>query len=211
MWLMSHPWARRASAYGALSALTWVLWERGVFALSSVMIAGVWLALHRLEGIARAQRLMREARIGAMYALAQHVIWANQLPSTGKQTLEVWHGELLVVLLGLSMFVFWRPRGGALRGWVYGLAVCVAPLAVFAPGLCAGVMLLVAGFERRDKHVMVVGLVTMLGALSAYYYMLSLTLLYKSFILIGLGLVLLLAHRLLGGGLSVVKEVGDAS
>lgn len=86
------------------------------------------------------------------------------------------------------------------------MALGLSPLAVFAPGLSAALALLVAGFERRARRVIVLGLIAMCCSLGSYYYALELTLKTKALILMALGAALLIVRRAALSG----QEASDA-
>ena len=62
------------------------------------------------------------------------------------------------------------------------------------PGAAVGALILIVGFANGNRLLLGFGLFALLGFVSHYYYSLQLTLLIKSLLLIGLG-VLLLAVR----------------
>jgi uncharacterized membrane protein len=77
------------------------------------------------------------------------------------------------------------------------------------PGILAAIIVLTVGFWRGNLLLMGLATAFLAGFLTAYYYNLDFTLLVKSFILMGTG-VLLLALRLAWLRLVVTNEETDA-
>lgn len=101
---------------------------------------------------------------------------------------------LLVALLLRRARVGWQQRP-ALAAFAATLVLLLT--AAKAPGLLLGVTLLLLGFGAGNRLLLGLGLAGTLGYLSHYYYALQLTLLRKSAILTGLGLLLLAGWWLL--------------
>ncbi|MGJ8663818.1 MAG: GDYXXLXY domain-containing protein [Marinicella sp.] len=64
-------------------------------------------------------------------------------------------------------------------------------------GLSSALLILLVGFARQSKILMVMGVLALLGFVGWYYYSLQQTLLFKSLVLIGIGVTLVLGHVLL--------------
>ncbi|TDR19429.1 GDYXXLXY domain-containing protein [Marinicella litoralis] len=64
-------------------------------------------------------------------------------------------------------------------------------------GLSSAILVILVGFARQNKVLLVMGVISLLGFVSWYYYSLNITLLQKSLILMLIGTVLLLGHVLL--------------
>lgn len=74
-----------------------------------------------------------------------------------------------------------------ISAWVGALFLgCVS-----TPGIIFSILLLVLGYARHDRAITAVGLVFLPAFLAFYYYSLSLSLAYKSALLVGSGIVLL--------------------
>ena len=89
----------------------------------------------------------------------------------------------------------WRSRLG------YAVIAGVAALGLgtlSSPGIVAGAAVLVLAFDRRNPVLMGLGVVFLLAFGSVYYYSLSLTLLEKSGVLVGTGLLFLAIRSRLG-------------
>jgi len=111
------------------------------------------------------------------------------------------HGPLIgrVVAAGILIFVALSlaAREGVARGSrlflaVAGGAVLVALISIWAPGLAAALLILLLGFDAGSRLLQAVGILSLLGFVSHFYYSLNATLLAKS------GLMALAALLLLG-------------
>lgn len=78
-----------------------------------------------------------------------------------------------------------------------GGALAFGLLAIDAPGLASSVLMLLLGFAAGNRILMAVGIVSLLGFVSHYYYSLHATLLEKSGLLAVTGIALLVACFLL--------------
>lgn len=106
---------------------------------------------------------------------------------------------LALVLLYAAFTIFAQQgidrRGRALL-WLVGGVVLVCIPAYQTPGILAAILVLVLGFWRGDRPLMGLASLFLAAFIIMYYYNLEITLLIKSFILAGTGVVLL-ALRLL--------------
>lgn len=191
-------------------ALSVLLWGMGASGLTTPLVMGAWLALYWVEPriLSRYSSHVVPVRRGLLLGLVIPLVWGAvwHLELSSHADVSRWVGEGAAVVLGLVALWRWRPHAGERPAWVMVAAGLISPLAVFAPGLTASLMMLTAGFERRERGPMILGLMALLCSLSSYYYMLALTLRAKSLILIGLGVVLMGAWRWMARG----AEVSDA-
>lgn len=74
-------------------------------------------------------------------------------------------------------------------------------------GLSSALLILLVGFARQNKLLMAMGILALLGFIGWYYYSLQQTLLFKSLVLMAIGLVLVLGFVLLKKVLVPVKAV----
>jgi uncharacterized membrane protein len=77
------------------------------------------------------------------------------------------------------------------------VVLLLLPLAWGSPGLLAAPLVLLVGFSRGNRIVTALGALFLAGFISFYYYNLELSLLAKSFALMGSGVVLLGARAVL--------------
>ena len=84
------------------------------------------------------------------------------------------------------------PRQAAL--WLYGGTILLLFPAYQTPGLFAALLILVLGFQRSNRLLMGLAIAFLALFLGGYYYNLTLTLLLKSYVLLGSGLILLIVR-----------------
>lgn len=178
------------------------LWGLRIETMTGALVLGAWLGLYAAERrlLAWHEALVVPVRWGLAVGLVAPLCWLYALRLGFASELEVspemaWAGEGALVAVGLVALWRWRPRAGAKPAWLMPAALLSSPLAVFAPGLSAALALLVVGFERRERRVMVLGLIALCCSLGSYYYALALTLKLKALILMALGAALLIARR----------------
>ena len=192
----------QAAAAGVLAASVAFTWLReaqfGKLAAVATPIAyGLTLALMQVEGLSSFRQsvtmFLRERQIP--------VAWP-------------WIGEALVACaLLVSVGVLLSRAGWAPRQprTVLGLAVAAAIGAASfrAPGIAAGLMIVLLGFANGNRVLAGLGIASLLVYVSSYYYLLDATLLLKSAVLAATGGALLGARWIV---LNVVmpKEGADA-
>jgi hypothetical protein len=183
-------------------ALMGALWGLRIEAMTGALVLGAWLGLYAWERrlLAWHEALVVPVRWGLAVGLVAPLCWLYALRLGVAANLDVvpalvWAGECALVAVSLVALWRWRPRAGAKPAWLVPAALLSSPLAVFAPGLSAALALVVVGFERRERRVMLLGLVALCCSLGSYYYALALTLKVKALILMALGAALLIARR----------------
>ncbi|GAA3916502.1 DUF4401 domain-containing protein [Litoribacillus peritrichatus] len=111
-------------------------------------------------------------------------------------SLPFWIGELVacLALLYCTRALLLRLNYKMTDSVAYAAFASVVVLGIVsveAQGITLGVLILVLGFANSNRVLMGLGVLSLLSYLSFYYYFMDVSLLYKSFILGGLGLVLL--------------------
>ena len=93
-----------------------------------------------------------------------------------------------------------------------GGAILVMAAAFPAPGITTALLILLVGYAVSNRLLVGIGLIALGGFLSNYYYMMQSTLLVKSMLLVGFGVVLIIARLLMQYLLPVtaVRGEGDA-
>ena len=201
---------RVLSAAAAVLALLWLLVDAGGYVLvPAVVTAGVaaaWLPEFRF---ARHGSLLRAGGYGvalaALCAIVMHgALWLVWMTAIGRRDAlpgpaMAWIGH--AALAGVLAFTAWKllEREGlglaSPQGRVACAGVVILGLAsIKAPGLAPTFALLALGFANGNRVLAGIGLATLLGYLSHYYYSLQLTLLEKSDVLAATGIALLLAR-----------------
>jgi len=105
-----------------------------------------------------------------------------------------------VIVLGL-IAVFYRIAAGCgkVKSEQFIIAVLAAAFLCFStPGIPAAAMLITLGYWQDNKGLAGMGLLFLPAYIFAYYYNLNMTLLHKSFVLMGSGAVLILLKFLIG-------------
>lgn len=105
---------------------------------------------------------------------------------------------LALMLFGTVTLV--QRESGGLSFEIPALAAVTCTLLVFAgaPGLLLSLLFMVLGYARHEPPLQILGIVTLPAFLTLYYYNLDISLLDKSLVLIGSGLVLLAVRLFLG-------------
>jgi uncharacterized protein DUF4401 len=191
-----------AVAAGVLAASVAFVWLQEaqfgkLLAVASPVGYGLTLALIQVEGMSSFRHSM------AMLLQEKQFLGASP-----------WIGEALVATALLaSVWVLLRRAGWELREarTILGLATAAAIGAASfkAPGIAAGLMIVLLGFANGNRVLAGLGIASLLVYVSSYYYLLDATLLVKSGVLAATGAVLLGARWLV---LNVVmpKEKANA-
>lgn len=98
----------------------------------------------------------------------------------------------LVLRQALIASASWRPQPAT---WAALASLCLAP--IFSTGVLTGVLLLILGFWGARRSLIGAGVLALVGFLVHYYYTLQMTLLAKSGVLVGSGLLLIALWALL--------------
>lgn len=96
-----------------------------------------------------------------------------------------------------------RPGGAALAA-----ATLIALLSFKAPGIGLTLIILLVGYAHGNRVLAGLGIFSMLAYLSHYYYILDISLLQKSMLLMGSGIILLAARVALKRGWPISRDVG---
>jgi len=121
-----------------------------------------------------------------------HPLWeggSSVLDELGSSRLPLWLNPLLCAALLLAVMVKLK-----LPLW-YGLPLVL--ISAVIPGMGAGALVLILGFYAGSLGLMTLSALLLLGYGSLYYYDLGLTLMTKSWLLLGSGILLLGARQLL--------------
>jgi hypothetical protein len=153
-----------------------------VFLYLGPLLTQRWLDLARMAGLGFACWLLA--------LLSGHQGWDHGLSRVG------------LIVLTLVAFRLLLERSGRFSPAVQlcALGLLVAFGAITSPGLLGSVLLLGLGFGLRDRYLRYLGLSLLVIFLIHFYYSLTATLMAKSLILVGSGLLLLLGHVLLRFG-----------
>lgn len=205
--LVMHDYVHRLMS--ALFAVTLIFWGHSLLLSTGVgsallALAVVWLWLDKVGW--QAEKIFYEplayaAALSLVGLNLQALSWYWQLGNQADGWLLA-HGEFISGLLHIAAFGFFyrrlqqkdllpqNRRDRLLMALVlFGLGI----LGFVIPGLSGAVLLLMLGFGVCQSQLMVLGVVSMLGFVSWYYYQMDTTLLNKAMLLAVLGSLLLLA------------------
>lgn len=217
---LHRTWCAAAGAF----ALTIALGDWQAYGLAPALLAAGCGLAGWLEARQPAARAF-VAPMGYGFALALMLTLAllSAPLASGDAWLARWvaRGEAFVALLAVAvttgvlvaMALALLARDGIAAGSRAGIAALAAAAALGvmsfkAPGLGPATLLLAIGFANGNRVMLGLGVLTLLGYLSHYYYALDLTLLQKSAVLGLCGAALLAARFMLRGWLP--PETRDA-
>jgi hypothetical protein len=199
--IMNNPLHRFLSACFAVIAAYWWLVQLHAMPLGGVLLAaGVTLLWLTEPGwvAARQARLWRPVAYAlvlgllfwhAMYSLDWDFGWRAQERPLGMPT---WSASLayLVCLVTATGVLARRHAPQARLRWM-AAALCVAAAAWLAPGLMAALLVLLLGQAAGNRILVGLALLAAVWYLGAYYYQMHISLLQKSWVLMGSGAALL--------------------
>ncbi|MBV7438352.1 DUF4401 domain-containing protein [Aeromonas sp. sif2416] len=196
--LFEHWLIRLFHSFAAAILLTLGLACLGLQLLALPLVMGVltacWLLAERQPG---RHQLYESLTLGLALSLLvlgrlHHPLWdggASMLDELGHSRLPLWLNPLLCAALLLGVMVRLKLP------LLYGLPLVL--ISAIIPGMGAGALVLVLGFYAGSLGLMTLAGLLLLGFGSLYYYDLGLTLMTKSWLLLGSGALLLGARQLL--------------
>lgn len=202
---------RMLSVLAIFCAVTVILYEQdlqllihGLILLVALGAVVVWQQEFRL--IASRWSPFR-APLGYAFALA--LFGLCLFPLASFYGVLVWWPStagLAVVLLYLAACILRevnRPLFSLVGLWAVGAVALLLIPAYETPGILAAVIVLLLGYWRANTLIMGLATIFLLFFLSVYYYNLDITLINKSYILMGTGAILLVVrfffHQVIGG------------
>ncbi|MNF67435.1 hypothetical protein D3C84_492500 [compost metagenome] len=196
--LFEHWLIRLFHSFAAAILLTLGLACLGLQLLALPLVMAVltacWLLAERQPG---RHQLYESLTLGLALSLLvlgrlHHPLWdggASMLDELGHSRLPLWLNPLLCAALLLGVMVRLKLP------LLYGLPLVL--ISALIPGMGAGALVLVLGFYAGSLGLMTLAGLLLLGFGSLYYYDLGLTLMTKSWLLLGSGALLLGARQLL--------------
>ncbi|MGD8576111.1 MAG: DUF4401 domain-containing protein [Thiohalophilus sp.] len=196
------------SSFMAASAMGMSLAEAHIpYVFGSVVLflaAWIWLNLFRYSQYLDRLKPLGYGLIFALIPLKgsmlydYHGMYLSHSSTTGT-FIQPWMGELLSV--AVILYVVWQllqryqhrlqERFSLL---VLAVTLLVSLVSLEAKGISMGSVIVLLGFAIGNRILLVLGIVSLLFYLSAYYYLLDISLLNKSQILLATGVLLLLAR-----------------
>lgn len=211
VWAVPHYLHRFLSTWFAIIAAFWgldFLWYSGLGG-AALSVLFVWLWLDKVGWESE-----KEFYEPVAYAVALALLQFN-MPGAygglgsvfglryGEPSWLMLHGYHIATVLNSAVLFFFiyrvmQEQGVGYQSTTGKLLILAAVLMLFLAmpviGLSSAVLVLLVGFTRQNKILMVLGVLSLLGFVSWYYYSLNTTLLNKSLILMVMGLVLLVAY-----------------
>lgn len=198
------------TSWSGMLAAAYAMLDAGLFAFTpaATTAAFVWVALAEFK-LARYGTLVRAGVYGLALAAVQAAVMHGALVtelffgrgSHGFSLGEpgVWLGRLAsLAVLVWAVVALLRREGVSLASGPgrIGLtgALILGIVSIKAPGVGPAVAILVVGYANADRVLVGLGILGLLGYLSHYYYMLQVTLLEKSGLLVAAGVALLLVR-----------------
>jgi uncharacterized membrane protein len=123
--------------------------------------------------------------------------WINALTSTA-------------IMCYVNRYLLFRTNPTAsinLQIAIFTASICVGIVSVWMPGITIGIVLIALGFSASNRVLLGLGIASLLGFISHYYYALHTTLLYKSMTLAIAGVLLLLVRWMIMQWLTVSPEM----
>ena len=194
-----------ASAFLAGGALFLLLNQYHLNSLGAPLLLGTacWLWLNEIQRPERIQVLQPLAwglTLVALLALnwSEFNLWLRLLPQGHGDQHPLIVSLRILLTIGISAGVLVRlyKEAGVGPLSLFGLAalILLSLLSVIIPGVGFSLLLMLVAFARGNRVLLFTGLAALLYHLSRYYYVLDLSLLHKSLLLMSCGLLLLGLH-----------------
>ena len=202
LFLVRNSIHRLACAFIAGGALLLLLNQYDLNSLGAPLLMGAacWLWLNEIRRPDRIQVLQPLAwglTLMALLALnwSEFNLWLRLLPQghEDQHPLIISIKILLTIGIAAGMLVNLYREAGVGPLSLFGLAtlILLSLLCAAIPGVGFSLLLMLIAFARGNRILLYTGLAALLYHLSRYYYVLDLSLLYKSTLLLGCGLLLL--------------------
>jgi hypothetical protein len=209
--VMPNALHRVLSSFGGAIALALAINRAGLYGIAPALLCGglvfIWLEPSRW---ARSGALWRP--VGYGLALATLLIeagrgsWSEWLYDLkGDPTWLMLHGPALgrgliglLILWTVSRLLARETVAVGSKPWLVAMAAALllAALSFLAPGIAPALLVVLLGFGAGNRILVGLGIISLLGFVSHFYYSLHATLLAKSGVLVATGLALLAAHWL---------------
>lgn len=223
--IMPHYIHRVCSAFFASIALTicFHYLQLSAFTSASLLLLALVLVLNEWRSV-KWQPTFEAISYGIILLLiplkASHIIgydlayWLNE--TTLEQSWYYYLDELLLLFTMLYLIVTLMQRSQHhfpfnTKLAIIGATICLCLLSMQASGITIGFALLIVGFSNSNKVLQGLGITSLLFYISSYYYLLTLTLLEKSAILLMMGLFILAIRYALLKWLNPMQIHSDSS
>lgn len=217
-WMMPHFLHRFLSSYAAAMALIFACYQLPFLWLmpSLMMFVVAILWLHEPQWLAQSERFRPLAYAFTFAALQMHSLvtmaigdishsFRGQALSTQTWLIpvnEMLLGGILVFTI-IKLLMRYQVALTSKHGLAAMLAGCLlALLSLQATGLAVAWVVILLGFSSGNRLLLGIGFFAFWSFLGRYYYFLNISLLDKSYVLIGTGILMLLMRQVLKYGLS---------
>jgi len=223
--------SRMLSSWFAMMALFWVLKTFGLAALSLPLVAVLFISVWVADAKWRTKSVLWEpigygltfslvvfsGNLLMVFPLFEFMEWLDE--PIDMYLYSYWLGVLAITLcFGYLLKVISHQFQIAInsRMGVSLVLLCIlfSVISYFIAGASAGLLLILVGFFKQRRMLVVLGVLSLLGFVSWYYYSLNWTLLYKSIVLIGFGglfalilLIMKLADKKAAGATFNIKNI----
>ena len=223
--IMPHYIHRVCSAFFASIALTicFHYLQLSAFTSASLLLLALFLVLNEWRSV-KWQPACEAISYGIILLLiplkASYIIGYDLAYWLNETTLEhSWYyylDELLLLFTMLYLIVTLMQRSQHhfpfnTKLAIIGATICLCLLSMQASGITIGFALLILGFSNSNKVLQGLGITSLLFYISSYYYLLTLTLLEKSAILLMMGLFILAIRYALLKWLNPMQINSDSS
>ncbi len=205
LFLVRNSIHRLACAFIAGGALLLLLNRYDLNSLGAPLLMGAacWLWLHEVQRFhwrPVLQPLAWGLTLMALLALnwSEFNLWLRLLPQGHEDQHPLIISIKILLTIGITTGVLVRlyRETGVDPLNLFGLAalILLSLFSVAIPGVGFSLLLMLVAFARGNRVLLLTGLAALLYHLSRYYYVLELSLLHKSLLLMGCGLLLLGLH-----------------
>ena len=223
--IMPHYIHRVCSAFFASIAFTvcFHYFQLSAFTSASLLLLALFLVLNEWRSV-KWQPACEAISYGIILLLiplkASYIIGYDLAYWLNETTLEhSWYyylDELLLLFTMLYLIVTLMQRSQHhfpfnTKLAIIGATICLCLLSMQASGITIGFALLILGFSNSNKVLQGLGITSLLFYISSYYYLLTLTLLEKSAILLMMGLFILAIRYALLKWLNPMQINSDSS
>ena len=223
--IMPHYIHRVCSAFFASIAFTvcFHYLQLSAFTSASLLLLALLLVLNEWRFV-KWQPTFEAISYGVIFLIiplkASYIIgydlayWLNE--STLESSWYYYLDELLLLFTMLYLVVTLLSRSQhrfpvKTKLAIIGATICLCLLSMEASGITIGFALLILGFSNSNKILQGLGITSLLFYISSYYYLLTLTLLEKSVILLMMGLFILAIRFALLKWLSPIRISADSN
>ncbi|MDQ7037477.1 MAG: DUF4401 domain-containing protein, partial [Anaerolineae bacterium] len=192
----------------AVIAANVLVYELNIFGSLSILIGllafgvvAVWSDMLSVETQIGYRPMLQAVGYGLVFGLFGTIMHElGQNPAYSESVRNGLHQPLMTALMLLAITIWYEVRllsnyevalSHRAAMMLLAITVIITLPTLTTPGILAALLLIILGYRRRHTVLLVLAYLFMAGFISEYYYSLQVTLLIKSFILIGTGVLFL--------------------